>query len=857
MVNNKNTKLYLLLSFVIPPIILFIALSFANIGPLGKESILVGDMYKIYAKFYTGYQDMFRTGNFVQIFYTWKIGLGQSFVGNFAYFLASPFSLIVLLFPSSMMSTALLVMTLVKVAFEGLAFSLYIKYVHKNINIFTVMFAVMYSLMCYVIVYFLNIMWLDGLIFMPLILIGVHKIIETKKIRLFIIFLTIMFISNFYLSYMIGIFTFIYFIAIYINRDDTSKKGFKNFLRYFFKFMLGAIIAALISCILLIPAYFSLKNGGGLESNPIINTFRFSTFAEKLFLGTYDEISFGAPNIYCGLIPLILVIPFFLNKKISYKEKLTYFIILAIFILSFSTPIINFAWHCFNSPVWYMFRYSFIFSFVVLIIAYKAFINIEYTTNKVIIISCAILLSMLIGIFFIYDDSLIILINIVFIIIYMFLLLLYKNKNHLSKPDIIIISALIFVAVLCETTIACRCYLVDVHREVGSYKSDTYSDLIKYRDDVSYLNNLNNNEFFRTTTNTTDLNTGMALNANGLSISTTFSNQGLNKFLTNDFGVQNDNSYTTLMHWNSNLLLDSVLNMKYVLSNDYLGSSYIKLNSPVGVINENPYALSLGFVVSDYTLNNSLTFTNNYLENDNILLNAFEGINLSNPNFINYMSPITNYSLELNNLAKYNDKMVTDINPNKSSNIIIKYTAPYSGEFYLNISNSDKLTSYVYANNKYLGDYGSFFCRSVLDLGYLKKGQEMTLAIDFNQDVDFNLDSIELYGLNLETFNKTISTLKKQEIQNLKVTNTTVSGNVTASNDNQALFLSIPYDTSWKAYINGKQVKTYNFNYLTEIRLQKGTQNILLKFVPQGIYLGIISCIIGLVLLFIIIIFEN
>ena len=71
MVNNKNSKLYLLLSFIIPPIILFIALTLANIGPLGKESILVGDMYKIYAKFYTGYQDMFRTGNFSQIFYTW------------------------------------------------------------------------------------------------------------------------------------------------------------------------------------------------------------------------------------------------------------------------------------------------------------------------------------------------------------------------------------------------------------------------------------------------------------------------------------------------------------------------------------------------------------------------------------------------------------------------------------------------------------------------------------------------------------------------------------------------------------------------------------------------------------------
>lgn len=857
MINNKNTKIYLLLSFVIPPIILFIALCLANIGPLGKESILVGDMYKIYAKFYTGYQDMFRMGNFSQIFYTWKIGLGQSFVGSFAYFLASPFSLIVLLFPSSMMSTALLVMTLVKVAFEGLTFSLYIKYVHKNINIFTVLFALMYALMCYVMVYFLNIMWLDGLIFMPLILIGVHKIIETKKIKFFIIFLTIMFISNFYLSYMIGIFTFMYFIAIYINRRDTSKKGFKNFFGYFSKFMLGAIIAALISCILLIPTYFSLKNGGGLVSNDIINTFTFSTFVEKLFLGTYDQIAFGAPNVYCGLIPLILVIPFFFNKKISYKEKLTYFILLAIFVLSFSTPIINFAWHCFNSPVWYMFRYSFIFSFVVLIIAYKTFINIEYTSNKIIFISCGILLGLLVCIFFIYSNDLIVLINIVFIIIYMFLLILYKNRKRLSKSDVIIITALIFATVLCETTIACRCYLVDVHNEVGSYKSDTYSNLTKYREDVTYLNNLNNNEFFRTTTNTTNLNTGMALDANGLSISTTFANEGLNKFLTDDFGVQNDNSYTTLMHWNSNLILDSILDVKYVLSDSYLGESYTQIKAPVGVINENPYALSLGFAVSDYTLSDNLTFSDNYFKNDNILLNAFEGINSSSSNFINYMSPITNYSLELNNLAKYNSEMVTDINPSEPSNIIIKFTAPYNGEFYLNIPNSDNLTSYVYANNKYLGDYGSFFCRSVLDLGYLKKGEEMTLGIDFNQDVDFNLDSIELYGLDLSTFNKTISTLRNQEIQDLKVTNTKVTGTITASNNDEALFLSIPYDSSWKAYINGKQVKTYDFNSLTEIRLEQGTQTIELKFVPQGIYVGIILSIIGLVALLFIIIGEH
>lgn len=857
MVNNKNSKLYLLLSFIIPPIILFIALTLANIGPLGKESILVGDMYKIYAKFYTGYQDMFRTGNFYQIFYTWKIGLGQSFIGNFAYFLASPFSLIVLLFPSSMMSTALLVMTLVKVAFEGLTFSLYIKYVHKNINIFTVLFALMYSLMCYVMVYFLNIMWLDALIFMPLILIGVHKIIETKKIKFFIIFLTIMFISNFYLSYMIGIFTFMYFIAIYINRKDLSEKGFKTFLKYFARFMLGAIIAALISCILLIPTYFSLKNGGGLASNDIINTFTVNTFLEKLFLGTYDQIAFGAPNVYCGLIPLILVIPFFFNKNISYKEKLTYFTLLAIFVLSFSTPIINFAWHCFNSPVWYMFRYSFIFSFVVLIMAYKTFINIEYTTNKVIFISCGILIALLVYIFFIYNNDLVILINIVFIIIYMFLLVIYKNRKNISRPDIIIISILIFCAVLCETTIAARYYLMDVHNEVGSYTNGTYSHLTKYSEDVSYLNNLNDGEFFRTTTNTTDLNTGMALDANGMSISTTFSNQGLNKFLTNDFGVQNDNSYTTLMHWNSNIIIDSILDIKYVLSHKYLGSLYKEIKGPIGVINENPYALPLGFVVSDYTLNNNLNFRSNLFENTNILLNSFEGISNSDSDFINYMSPVKDYSLQLDNLTKYTNSMVTEVDSTKSSNILLKFTAPYNGEFYLNIPGMEDISAYIYANNKYLADYGSFFYSSVLNLGYLKKGEEMTIGIDFNQDIDFNLDSIQLYGLNPDVLSKTISALKSQSIQDLKVRNTTVSGTVTATTNNEALFLSIPYDSSWKAYVDGKEVKILDFNSLMEIHLNKGTQTILLKFTPEGLCLGLILTIIGLVGLLFIIVWEN
>ena len=169
----------------------------------------------------------------------------------------------------------------------------------------------------------------------------------------------------------------------------------------------------------------------------------------------------------------------------------------------------------------------------------------------------------------------------------------------------------------------------------------------------------------------------------------------------------------------------------------------------------------------------------------------------------------------------------------------------------------ENISAYIYANNKYLANYGSFFYSSILNLGYLKKGEEMTIGIDFNQDIDFDLDSIQLYGLNPDILAKTISTLKNQSMEDIKVTNTTVSGTVTATTNNEALFLSIPYDNSWKAYVNGKQVDISDFNSLMEIHLNKGTQTILLKFTPEGICLGIILTIIGLVGLLFIIIWEN
>ena len=141
-------------------------------------------------------------------------------------------------------------------------------------------------------------------------------------------------------------------------------------------------------------------------------------------------------------------------------------------------------------------------------------------------------------------------------------------------------------------------------------------------------------------------------------------------------------------------------------------------------------------------------------------------------------------------------------------------------------------------------------------LGYFKAGENVTVQLEL-VDNDFVISHIQFYGLNVSTFAKSIDTLKNNSIKDLEVTNTQITGTVTAQGNNNILFLSIPYDSGWSAYINGKKVKILSKYNFMEIKLNQGTQNIKLVFIPDGIYKGAGLTIIGVCILMLIIISER
>ena len=834
LVKTKNTdknhfKLYLLLSFVIPFVILLLAYTVDNIGFLGGKSVLIGDLRDQYVNFYSQYQTILKSGDFSKLLYSWNLGFGGNFLGLFSYYLASPVSLLVLLFPKDQLAAAMEVMILVKVSLASLTFFIYIKYVYKKVSIISVLFSTMYGLMSYAIVFSLNVMWLDGIIFLPLILIGVRRLIFKNKIGLFALFLAIMFIDNYYIAYPVGIFTFLYFTATYFT--ENSVKNIKGYLKKFFIFMIGVVIAATCAAVIILPTYFSLKNGGAttLDSQLLVSS-TFGSTIEKFFMGTFNAISYGSPNIYCGLLPLLLIVPYFFNKKTKTKEKIIDFVFISILLVSFASPFLTWAWQDFNVPIWYMFRYSFVFSFLILIIAYKTIENLDYTPILGIIISVIFLVA---GIYYVLAygvgesiyktvsptliDHIIvepvnhILLEANMIIIVIYAILIIMLKLNIKKRKLAV--SIIFILICGEMLFASATYLNDVYSQIGYLSKGIFNEVLEVEPDVKAVQSADNSFYRMEQLNTIErFNEGIALSYNSISTFTSMAYRSMDNFLTDTFGIQDGGTgiSLSLQYKGTTEVLDSLFDIKYILSEEPLGGFYT--NNIEGVnryINENKYALPIGYVVNDYALSKDIKYTkNDYFENTNIFLNSFLGYSPSDSGYKNYLKPIS-YLTTLQNISVLDETAdhaklkVTD--PYYKGVVNLNFTSDSNQEVYLDLNNGSSNESTIYVNGKEIGLYSSYDEPDIINLGYFTAGESARVSIKLDTETS-ELGVVQLYGLNENEFSEAYNTLNSQSMKDIKVTNTSISGTVDASGTDDLLFLSVPYDKGWHAYIDGKEV---------------------------------------------------
>lgn len=369
-----------LLSFFVP--VLLFGLAWANNGITygGNVTPLVYDMNMQYMPFIASLRYLF-SGDYSLLF-NWNVSLGGNFLALFTYYLASPINLISLLFDLRDMPDAIYVITLIKIGLCGLNLSTFLRFgVSKGkVRWRDILFASCYALMSYNVMYSMCVMWLDGVLMMPLVLLGVEKLLEGKKGLIYFLSIAATFYCNFYISYAVGIFTAVYFLAGVIRR---LKKGqVKSFFAAAARFAFLTITAAGLCMPFILPTLKSVSGGYGSfgvaqEPNAEMYSFTLMDLLKKFLPQQYDSIEFtGLPSIFCGSIMVVLCILFFLQKR-GTLHKIAGLLLLALPVAGFLSPTVDFALHGFQYPHSYMYRYAFTFSFAVLLLAYQSLERIK------------------------------------------------------------------------------------------------------------------------------------------------------------------------------------------------------------------------------------------------------------------------------------------------------------------------------------------------------------------------------------------------------------------------------------------------------------------------------------------------
>ena len=371
-------------AFAIPSIAMLLMMLIRQFEPFGNESaILYSDMYHQYYPFFVAFRKALLSGE--SLLWSWNVGLGIDYLGLIAYYMASPLNLLCVLMPESILLECYELLLVVRLGLAGLFFAIFLKELFEKDDFSIAIFGGFYALCSWSLGYLWNVMWLDTFALLPLVVLGTVKLMRDKKYILYTTTLFLAIFANYYVAYFVCIFVFFVFVFYEICR----WKGLVRFLGDLCRIAFFTVIAIGMTAILELPTYVALgTTQSGVNAFPY--GFKLNIASENTWKGLLDalrqvagnmaggiEPTFkeGLPNVYTGVGTLMMAFLFLLNRKVKILDKIASVLLLLFFMFSFIIRQLDYIWHGFHFTNMIPYRFSFLFSFVMLYMAYRAWLN--------------------------------------------------------------------------------------------------------------------------------------------------------------------------------------------------------------------------------------------------------------------------------------------------------------------------------------------------------------------------------------------------------------------------------------------------------------------------------------------------
>ncbi len=377
-VSKKGLTIF---SAAVIPVLIMLSVFYAQgIYPFGQKTTMYVDLQGQYSEFLSSLRYTFEKDS--SLLFNWSRSMGGNAVGLYAYYSGGLVGFLACLFPVSKIYAAVVLIQLVQIGFCGFTMSIYLEYglMKNKKHLFAFILSISYALMSYNVVYLGCFMWLTGCAFMPLIMLGIERIIEGKRGLVFYVFLAIAMISNYYTAYMIVLMSFLYLIVRILGefswKKDKFTESFKLVGIVFAKYVSLGVLAAMTALPVILPVYRDLMRGKLTGSGGDISGvyYQFMDVFKKLFAGQYDTIKAfgGLPSIFTGIVVLALAVIFFFQIKRKISERLAAFGVVSLLLVCFCYRFPDTIWHGFQVPNSFPYRYAFVFSFFMVFLSARA-----------------------------------------------------------------------------------------------------------------------------------------------------------------------------------------------------------------------------------------------------------------------------------------------------------------------------------------------------------------------------------------------------------------------------------------------------------------------------------------------------
>ena len=831
-----NKKLIILfLSFFIPIIMIILYIVYKELALGGKffyngENFIISDMKAQYISLYNYIHNVLTNQD--SIYYSFHNSLGGNMASTIGYYLASPLNILFMFIKKADIPFMIFIVSMLKLSLCSLFMDILLnyKYGYKYTNL---IFSISYAFIGFNSIYYFNIMWLDVIYMTPLVIMGIDKLMDGKPLQ-YIITLCLSIIFNFYIAYMLCIFCVMYFIYELFIRYNI--KDFKSYKKIVLRFIISSLLAGGLSAFFLVPVLFNVKDIYRFPLDYSKFNIDFSKFFYNFFYKIISNTYLGSkdlfymifrerPIIYINLFCFMLFILYFFNKNINKKERILSLSVVVFFMLSFMIPHLQLFWQGFSFPNGYIDRFAYLYSFFALLLAAREFY---------------------------FKDAHMFLKSTIFLIIYLVIsfLIIYKNYSFLRNDDIYLCICLMIVYVIFYnfknffrnstkifidiTLIIIICLELIINYSIVKATKEIYNDKTNYKKYYSQmcqeLNSIESN-FYRIGESNKYNNLDSYI-CNFYSINTELStnNKRMYKFMRN---IGFKSTYIAIEYDYATLpILDSLFGIKYAVGDKVYYNYYdlykifnvdeeISGNKKIYVY-ENPYALNIGFAISNHFDKYYSLKGNTRLENLNNYMKALSGINED------VLAKIPSETTTTNNNKKYYINSNTD-------NVYMIANYPTS------INNIKHAKLYV--NN----DFWDYLTDGTGGINRLSIYDNIT-KLNFELRENIDIKSIDLYYFDYDVFKKEINILKQNQLENVKTNGNKLSAEINLDRD-ATVMITIPYDKGWNVYVDGKKVKYREVaDTFIGINIPKGNHKIHMVCYPRGMIIGIIISFINLLL---------